>query len=89
MRDRRYWTTDMSTHYHITLSPTDGHLYISDPERHQILRINSLDKVEDPESNFDVVVGSGDRCLPRDRDNCGDGKPALEARLSYPKGKLV
>ncbi|XP_054706781.1 teneurin-m-like [Uloborus diversus] len=85
----RMRTTDMSTHYHITLSPTDGHLYISDPERHQILRIHSLDKVEDPESNFDVVVGSGDRCLPRDRDNCGDGKPALEARLSYPKGMAV
>ncbi|GFT69603.1 teneurin-a [Trichonephila clavipes] len=85
----RMRTTDMSTHYHITLSPTDGHLYISDPERHQILRINSLDKVEDPESNFDVVVGSGDRCLPRDRDNCGDGKPALEARLSYPKDKVI
>ncbi|CAL1263020.1 unnamed protein product [Larinioides sclopetarius] len=85
----RMRTTDMSTHYHITLSPTDGHLYISDPERHQILRINSLDKVEDPESNYDVVVGSGDRCLPRDRDNCGDGKPALEARLSYPKGMAV
>ncbi|XP_042895037.2 teneurin-m isoform X2 [Parasteatoda tepidariorum] len=85
----RMRTTDMSTHYHITLSPTDGHLYISDPERHQILRIHSLDKVEDLESNFDVVVGSGDRCLPRDRDNCGDGKPALEARLSYPKGMAV
>ncbi|KAL3224464.1 hypothetical protein MRX96_026578 [Rhipicephalus microplus] len=72
---------------HLTLSPTDGHLYVSDPERHQVLRVHSLDKVEDPDSNFDVVVGSGERCLPRD--NCGDGRPALEAKLTYPKGLAV
>jgi len=30
-----------SYQYHIMLSPIDGHLYISDPERHQILRIHS------------------------------------------------
>lgn len=71
----------------LTLSPTDGHLYVSDPERHQVLRVHSLDKVDDPDSNFDVVVGSGERCLPRD--NCGDGRPALEAKLAYPKGKYI
>ncbi|XP_037506550.1 teneurin-m isoform X1 [Rhipicephalus sanguineus] len=71
----------------LTLSPTDGHLYVSDPERHQVLRVHSLDKVDDPDSNFDVVVGSGERCLPRD--NCGDGRPALEAKLAYPKGLAV
>ncbi|XP_040063442.2 teneurin-m [Ixodes scapularis] len=80
---------DVSYQYHLTLSPTDGHLYLSDPERHQIVRVHSLDKVEDPDSNFDVVVGSGERCIPRDRDNCGDGRPALEAKLSYPKGMAV
>ncbi|XP_067122609.1 teneurin-m-like isoform X2 [Centruroides vittatus] len=85
----RMRTAEMSAQYHLTLSPTDGHLYISDPERHRILRIHSLDKVDDPDSNFDVVVGSGERCLPRDKDNCGDEKPALEARLSYPKGMAV
>jgi len=45
-----------------------------------------LDKVEDPESNLDVVVGNGDRCFPHDSLKCGDGKPAPEARLIYPKG---
>ncbi|XP_064481434.1 teneurin-m-like isoform X2 [Ornithodoros turicata] len=85
----RMKTTDVSYQYHLTLSPTDGHLYISDPERHQILRVHSLDKVEDPDSNFDVVVGNGERCIPRDHDNCGDGRPALEAKLSYPKGMAV
>ncbi|XP_023229639.1 teneurin-m-like isoform X2 [Centruroides sculpturatus] len=85
----RMRTSEVSNQYHLTLSPTDGHLYISDPERHKILRVHSLDKVEDPDSNFDVVVGSGERCLPRDKDNCGDGRPALEARLSYPKGMAV
>ncbi|XP_055927054.1 teneurin-m-like isoform X4 [Argiope bruennichi] len=85
----RMKTSDVSSQYHLTLSPTDGHLYISAPEHHKILRVHSLDKVEDPDSNFDVVVGSGIRCLPRDKNNCGDGKPALEALLSYPKGMAV
>ena len=45
-----------------------------------------LDKVDDPESNFDAVVGNGDRCYPHDQLRCGDGKPAPEARLIHPKG---
>jgi len=69
------------------MSPYDNHLYISDPERHQILRIHTTDRVEDPESNYDVFVGSGLRCLPsRDPSSCGDGGSALEAKLSFPKG---
>ncbi|XP_015786366.1 teneurin-m-like isoform X2 [Tetranychus urticae] len=72
--------------YHIHLSSYDGHLYISDPERHQILRVHTVDRVDDPESNYDVFVGSGSRCLPRDTSNCGDGGSALEASLVFPKG---
>ncbi|KAI1299285.1 Teneurin-m [Halotydeus destructor] len=72
--------------YHILLSPYDGHLYISDPERHQIVRLHSLSRVENTESNFDVFVGSGSRCLPRDSGRCGDDGSALDARLSFPKG---
>ncbi|RWS11960.1 N-acetylglucosamine-1-phosphodiester alpha-N-acetylglucosaminidase-like protein, partial [Dinothrombium tinctorium] len=72
--------------YHIHLSQFDGHLYISDPERHQILRVHSVDRVDDPESNYDIFVGSGARCLPRDVYRCGDGGLAIEARLSFPKG---
>ncbi|XP_076321684.1 teneurin-a-like isoform X3 [Tachypleus tridentatus] len=85
----RMRTTEVSYEYHLTLSPTDGHLYISDAERHQILRVRSLDKVEDADSNFEAVVGSGKRCLPGDKHNCGDEGPAIEARLSYPKGMAV
>ena len=37
-------------------------------------------------SNFVRVIGTGERCLPGDDDNCGDGGKAANARLSYPKG---
>lgn len=75
-----------SYNYHIQLSQYDSHLYIADPERHQILRIHTIDRVEDPESNYDIFVGSGSRCLPRDPQDCGDSGSALEAKLSFPKG---
>ena len=32
-----------------------------------------------------AVAGDGLRCVPGDRDACGDGGPALRARLTYPK----
>ena len=38
-------------------------------------------------SNFVRVIGTGERCLPGDADNCGDGGKAVDARLSYPKGE--
>lgn len=72
--------------YHLALSQYDNHLYIADAERHQILRIHTTDRVEDPESNYDIFVGSGIPCLPRDPNHCGDGGSALEAKLSFPKG---
>lgn len=75
-----------SYNYHIQLSQYDNHLYIADPERHQILRIHTIDRVEEPESNYDIFVGSGSRCLPRDPQDCGDSGSALEAKLSFPKG---
>ncbi|RWS31000.1 N-acetylglucosamine-1-phosphodiester alpha-N-acetylglucosaminidase-like protein [Leptotrombidium deliense] len=78
--------TTNTYNYHIHLSLYDGHLYISDPERHQILRLHTVNRVDDPESNYDVFAGSGARCLPRDVHHCGDGGSALEARLSFPKG---
>lgn len=79
-------TSGHNYNYHILISPYDGHMYISDPERHQILRVHSVDRVEYPESNYDVLVGSGARCLPRDPSRCGDDGSALDARLSFPKG---
>lgn len=76
----------MAYQYYICISPADGFLYISDPEKHQVRRILSLDKVRDPTLNSEPVVGSGDRCVPGDGAHCGDEGPALKAKLSHPKG---
>ncbi|XP_055602719.1 teneurin-a [Uranotaenia lowii] len=82
-------TTQVAYQYYLTISPADGHLYISDPEKHKILRVVQLENVPDPSSNSDVVVGSGQRCIPGDEENCGDGGPAKQARLSHPKGIAI
>ncbi|XP_052873882.1 teneurin-a [Anopheles cruzii] len=82
-------TTRVSYQYYLSVSPADGQLYISDPERHKILKIVSLENVDDPSSNYDVIVGSGQRCIPGDEQNCGDGGAAIEARLSHPKGLAI
>ncbi|XP_055911433.1 teneurin-a isoform X2 [Eupeodes corollae] len=81
--------TQVSYQYYLAVSPADGHLYISDPEKHQILRLLRLEKVKDPSINSEPVVGSGQRCIPGDEGNCGDGGPALQARLSHPKGLAI
>ncbi|OQR79684.1 teneurin-3-like [Tropilaelaps mercedesae] len=75
--------------YHLAVAPATGQLYISDPERHQVLRAVRLDSVEDSRNNLEVVVGTGAKCLPGDKLFCGDGRPAREAKLSYPKGIAV
>ncbi|RWS25563.1 teneurin-m-like protein [Leptotrombidium deliense] len=78
--------------YYFTVSPVDGKLYISDPERYQILRVlNSDSKAAtfDKQHNVEVVVGSGAKCLPGIRNKCGDGRNARDARLAYPKGIVV
>ncbi|OQR66691.1 teneurin-3-like [Tropilaelaps mercedesae] len=73
--------------YHIALSPTDGHLYISDPEMYQIVRVQLDKHLEAVEGNTaDSVVGNGKRCVDPDIDLCGDGTGAMEAKLHYPKG---
>ncbi|XP_055616662.1 teneurin-a isoform X3 [Toxorhynchites rutilus septentrionalis] len=82
-------TTQVAYQYYLSVSPADGHLYISDPEKHRILRVVQLENVPDPSSNSDVVVGSGQRCIPGDEENCGDGGPAKQARLSHPKGITI
>lgn len=82
-------SAQVSYQYHLTVSPADGHLYISDQEKHQILKVVSVDKVRDPSTNSDAVVGSGQRCIPGDEGNCGDGGPALLAKLSHPKGIVI
>lgn len=76
----------MSYSYHLTVGPVDGHLYISDPEQHQILRVTSMTDASSTKNNTEPIVGNGEKCLPRDKDQCGDGRPAKDARLAYPKG---
>lgn len=76
----------MAYQYYLSVSPADGHLYISDPEKHQILRALSLEKVQDPSINMEAVVGSGERCIPGDEGHCGDEGPAIHAKLAHPKG---
>lgn len=90
-------TGQVSYSYYLAVSPVDGSLYVSDCERKQILRVTTVsdEQLLNPssmppgslESNFEVVVGSGELCLPGDPAMCGDGGTALEARLVFPKGK--
>lgn len=78
--------TQVSYQYYLCISPTDGYLYVSDPEKHQVLRVSTANSVVDPTINYEVYVGSGERCIPGDQSSCGDGGPAIKAKLSNPKG---
>ncbi|XP_068081732.1 teneurin-a [Anabrus simplex] len=81
--------TQVSYQYYLSVSPADGHLYISNPEKHQILRALSVEPVEEPAINFEPVVGSGERCIPGDENHCGDEGPAYQAKLAHPKGLAI
>ena len=75
-------------------------VFVSQPESHRVIRIknvldkksflssggDSLNDVSDVENNWEPFIGNGQRCLPGESDNCGDGGKAKDARLSYPKG---
>lgn len=39
--------------------------------------------------NWSPAIGSGERCLPGDVGECGDGGKAELAKLSYPKGSFL
>lgn len=77
----------MAYRYHLAVGPVDGRLYISDPEKHQILRMKVQENSTNIQDNLEVVVGSGEKCLPGDKLSCGDGRLAKLARLAYPKGR--
>ncbi|XP_023702268.1 teneurin-a isoform X2 [Cryptotermes secundus] len=81
--------TQVSYQYYLSVSPADGHLYISNPEKHQVLRALSLEPVTEPAINCEPVVGSGERCIPGDETHCGDGGPARDAKLAHPKGLAI
>lgn len=48
-------TTQVAYQYYLTVSPADGRLYVSDPEKHQILRVLTLEPVQDPSINSEPV----------------------------------
>ncbi|KAJ9586714.1 hypothetical protein L9F63_019697, partial [Diploptera punctata] len=81
--------TQVSYQYYLSVSPADGHLYISNPEKHQVLRALSLEPVTEPAINCEPVVGSGERCIPGDETHCGDEGPAKDAKLAHPKGLAI
>lgn len=73
----------------MTVSPVDGRLYISDFMSHKIIRVRTMGPVPDLLDNYEVVAGNGEECTPGEADLCGDGGPAVNARLRYPKGILL
>ncbi|GIY16543.1 teneurin-m [Caerostris extrusa] len=82
-------TAQVAYRYHLAVGPVDGRLYISDPEKHQILRMKLPEDTTSIQDNLEIVVGSGEKCLPGDKFSCGDGRLAKLARLAYPKGIAV
>ena len=48
----------------MAVSPLDGSLYVSDAEKHRVLRVARFEGVQDPSTNFEVVAGSDVRCVP-------------------------
>jgi len=72
--------------YFMTVSPVDGKLYISDHQSLRILRVKTMGAVRDLAHNFEVIAGTGEQCVPGEKEMCGDNGPAVSAKLNYPKG---
>ena len=73
--------------YFMTVSPLDGKLYISDHESMQVTRVKTMGAVRDLSQNVEIIVGTGEQCVPGDPELCGDGGLGRNAKLFYPKGK--
>ena len=74
--------------YFMTVSPLDGKLYVSDYQSKQIMRVKTMGAVRELDRNYEVVAGSGEQCVPGEKEKCGDDGKALNAKLFYPKGGL-
>jgi len=74
--------------YFMTVSSLDGKLYISDYQTRRIIRVKTMGAVRELTQNYEVIAGTGEQCIPGDADKCGDGGLAINARLSYPKGRV-
>ena len=77
---------DLPYKYYMTVSPKDGRLYIADYQGLRILRVKTMGSVRDLALNFEVIAGTGEQCVPGDRERCGDGGLGANAKLFYPKG---
>ncbi|XP_028815540.1 teneurin-3 isoform X2 [Denticeps clupeoides] len=75
--------------YYLATDPVTGQLYVSDTNSRRIYRPKVLAGSREPQQNVEVVVGTGEHCLPFDESQCGDGGPATEASLTGPKGIAV
>ncbi|XP_070197746.1 teneurin-m-like isoform X2 [Littorina saxatilis] len=75
--------------FHMTVSPVDGRLYISDFMSHKIIRVKTMGPVRSLLDNYEDVAGNGEECTPGEEDLCGDGGPAIQAKLRYPKGIAI
>jgi len=73
--------------YFMTVSPKDGRLYITDYQSLRVIRVKTMGSVRDLAANYEVIAGTGDQCIPGDKDRCGDGGMAINAKLFYPKGE--
>lgn len=75
--------------YYLATDPVTGQLYVSDTNSRRIYRPRALGGSVEPQQNVEVMVGTGEHCLPFDEAHCGDGGPATDASLAGPKGRIT
>ncbi|XP_014674084.1 PREDICTED: teneurin-m-like [Priapulus caudatus] len=79
-------TDSLPYNYYLAVHPITGELYLSNPQTRTIIKIKSLRSIRNVRENFEVAVGDKMQCLPGDKEECGDGGLAINAKLSRPKG---
>ncbi|XP_065143605.1 teneurin-2 isoform X2 [Paramisgurnus dabryanus] len=75
--------------YYLAVDPVSGTLFLSDTNSRQIYRVHALNGARPLLDNAEVVVGTGEQCVPFDEARCGDGGKAVEATLMSPRGIAV